>query len=60
MIRADDTTGKPVDMIGGVAKKEITLQDLFLQKKNEGMLHIGEEEALTRRGQTHRVAKERS
>ena len=47
-IRADDTTGKPVGMIGRVAKKEDALQDLLLQRKDEVMLHISEAEALTR------------
>ena len=34
-IRADDTTGKPVGMIGGVAKKEDTLQDLPCKEKTK-------------------------
>ena len=47
-IRADDTTGKPVGMIGGVAKKEDnTLQELLLQRKDEVLLCICEAEALT-------------
>ena len=46
-IRADDTTGKPVGMIGGVAKKEDTLQELLLQRKDEVMLRISKAEALT-------------
>ena len=60
VIRADITTGKPVDLVGKVAKKEVTLQDLFLQRKYEGMLLIGRAEALTSSGQTHLVVKERS
>ena len=44
-------------MIAGIAKKEVTLQDLLLQRKNEGMLFIGETEALTGRDQTHLVVK---
>ena len=46
-IRADDTTGKPVGIIGGVTKKEDTLQGLLLQRKDEVMLCISEAEALT-------------
>ena len=45
--KGDDTTGKPVGMIWGVAKKEDTLQDLLLQRKDEVMLRISEAEALT-------------
>ena len=46
VIRANDTTGKPVGMIEGVAKKESTLQDIFLQRKNKVMLHISEVKVL--------------
>ena len=60
MIRADDTTRKSVDIMRGVAKKEVTLQDFLLQGKDEGMLHMGETEALTGKGQTHLVVKKRS
>ena len=59
-IRADVTTGKPVGMIGRVAMKEDTLRDLLLQRKDEAMLRISEAEALSGRGQTHLVVKERS
>ena len=59
-IRADDTTGKPVGMIERIVKKKDTLQDLLLQRKDKEMIHIGEAEALTWRGQTHLVVKERS
>ena len=45
--RREDATGKPVGMVRGVAKKEDTLQDLLLQRKDEIMLRISEAEALT-------------
>ena len=57
-IRADDTTGKPVGTI--VKKKEVTLQDILLRRRDMGMLYISEAEALTGWCQTHLVVKVRS
>ena len=46
-IGADDTTGKPVGTIGEVTKKEVSLQDILLKRRDEGMLYIGKAETLT-------------
>ena len=47
VIRVDDATGNLVGTKGGIAKKEVTRQNILLRRREEGMFHISEAETLT-------------